>query len=110
MELFIILSVLYLPVFVWLSTTYVGYHKAEGKGDSKKKSIYIGFLLTLSCFHFVSNILFNVKASYGLPITVSIILFFSIYMLTIIVRDKRSGIVGEEQVKQQINIFRSLLK
>ncbi|KGR77965.1 hypothetical protein [Ureibacillus sinduriensis] len=99
MELFIILSVLYLPVFVWLSTTYVGYHKAEGSGDSKNKRVYIGFLLTLSSFHLISNTIFNIKASYGLPITVSIILLFSIYMLTVIVRDKQSGIVGGERAK-----------
>ena len=88
MSVYIIVAVLYFPFFTWLSLTYIGYK--DGVGDSKRKGIYAGFLLTLSVFHFFSNILFDIKASYGLPITTSIILLFSIYMFWSVMKDKKS--------------------
>ena len=81
------LAVLYFPFFVWLSLTYIGYK--DGIGDSKRKSIYVGVLLTISLFHFFSNILFEINASFGLLITTSIILLFSIYMLRSVIKDKK---------------------
>ena len=87
MIVYIIAAVLYFPLFIWLSLTYIGYK--DGIEDSKRKGIYAGFLLTICLFHFISNILFDIKASYGLPITTSIILSFSIYMLRSVMRAKK---------------------
>ncbi len=81
-------AVIFFPFFIWLSFTYIRYK--DGMGDSKRKGIYLGFLLTISLFHFFSNILFDIKASYGLPITTSIILLFSIYMLRFVIKDKKT--------------------
>ena len=97
LEIYIILAVLYFPFFIWLSLKYIRYNK-DGIGDSKRKGIYVGFLLTLSFFHFFSNILFDLKASYGLSITTSIILLFSIYMLRVAVKDKKPVMVIEENL------------
>jgi len=94
LEIYIILAGLYFPFFIWLSLTYIRYNNV-GIGDSKRKGIYVGFLLTLSLFHFSSNILFDLKASYGLSIVTSIILLFSSYMLRAIVKDKKSAMVIE---------------
>lgn len=82
---YITLAVLYFPFFIWLSLTYIGYSE-----DAKRKGIYARFLLILSSFHFFSNTLFDIKASYGLPITTIIILLFSIYMLRSVIKDKKS--------------------
>ena len=87
LSVYILLAVLYLPFFIWLSLTYIRYK--DGIGDSKRKGIYVGFLLTISLFHFISNILFDLKGSYGLLITTSIILLFSIYMLRSVIKDKK---------------------
>ena len=95
MELFIILSVLYFPIFIWLSITFVG-NKTDVIRHTKRKQLYVGFLLMLSLFHFTSNTIFNLNASYGLRISVSIILLFSIFMLGVLVRDKQIRIIGEE--------------
>lgn len=96
MEVYIILAVLYIPFFIWLSLTYIRYSK-DGIGDSKRKGIYVGFLLTLSLCHFFSKILFDLKASYGLSIITSIILLFSMYMLRVVVKDKKSVMVIEQK-------------
>ena len=88
MSVYIIVAVLYFPFFIWLSLTYIGYK--DGNEDSKRKGIYAGFLLTICLFHFISTILFDIKASYGLPITTSIILLFSMYMLRSVMKDKKS--------------------
>lgn len=80
-------AVFYIPFFIWLTLTYIGY--IDGIGDSKRKGIFVGFLFTISLFHFFSTILFDIKASYGLPITTSFILLFSIYMLRSVITDKK---------------------
>lgn len=69
----------------------------DGVGDSKRKAIYVAFLLTLSLFYFISNILFDIKASYGLAITTSIILLFSSYMLRVVVKD-RGNVKDTEEI------------
>ncbi|MDG5785856.1 hypothetical protein QA612_00015 [Evansella sp. AB-P1] len=97
MEVYIILAVLYFPYFIWLSLTYIRYNK-DGIGDSKRKGKYVGFLLTISSFHFISNILFDLKASYGLMITTLLVLLFSIYMLRVVVKDKKLLAVIEEKI------------
>ena len=97
LEIYIILAVLYIPFLIWLSLKYIRYNK-DGIGDSKRKGIYVGFLLTLSFFHFISNILFDLKAFYGLSIATSIILVFTIYMLRVVVKDKKPTMVIEEKI------------
>jgi hypothetical protein len=96
MELYLIFAALYFPFFVWLSLTYIKHHK-DGMDDSNRKVKYVGFLLTLSIFHFLSNNLFELNATYGLFTTTLIILLFSMYMLRDVVRDKKSLIVIEEK-------------
>lgn len=88
LEVYLILAVIYFPLFIWLSLTYIRFSN-DASGDSKRKRVYMGFLLTLSLFYFISNILFDLKASYGLAITTSIILLFSMYMLMVVVIDRR---------------------
>jgi hypothetical protein len=95
LEVYIVIVVFYFGFFIWLSMSYIRYGK-DGVGDSKKKSIYVGFLLALSLFYFISNILFDLEASYGLAITTLIIILFSLYMLKVVVKDKRSGKEIEE--------------
>ncbi|KAB7666878.1 hypothetical protein [Bacillus sp. B1-b2] len=90
MVIFILFTLLFFPFFIWLSLTYVGYNQVGVIVDSMRKTIYIGFLFSLSLFHFISNTIFSLSASYGLPITILIILCFSTYMLVVIVRDKKS--------------------
>ena len=94
---YITLAVLYFPIFIWLSLTYIGYN--GGNTDAKRKRNYAGFLLTLSLFHFFSNALFDIKASYGLPVTTSILLLFSIYMLWSVIKDKKSVKVTSDITK-----------
>jgi hypothetical protein len=93
--LFTILAVFYIPFFIWLSLTYVGYNKA-GAADSKRKGIYLGFLILFNLYNLVSNSLFHIDASIGLPISISIILIFSIYMLWVISKDKKMLVMGEK--------------
>ncbi|WP_077618383.1 hypothetical protein [Bacillus sinesaloumensis] len=95
MEIYIVLAVFYLSFFTWLSLSYIR-NSNGGTGDSKRKRIYVGFLLTLSLFHFFGNTVFELNASYGLPITTAIILLFSIYMSMVVVKDKKTGKVIEE--------------
>ena len=96
MEIYIILAVLYIPFFIWLSLKFIRHNK-DGIGDSKRKGIYVGFLLTLSVFHFISNSVFDLKATYGLSIATSIILVFTIYMLSVVVKDKKTTMAIEEK-------------
>ncbi|KAB2331331.1 hypothetical protein [Bacillus mesophilum] len=91
MVVFIILAVFSIPFFIWLSLTYVGYNKA-GQADSKRKSIYFGFMITILLFNFISNNLFSLNASNGLPIVVSMIFLFSIYMLMAVAKARRKVI------------------
>lgn len=91
MVVFIILAVFSIPFFIWLSLTYIGYNKA-GHADSKRKSIYFGFMITLVLFNFVSNSLSSLNASFGLPTVISIILLFSIYMLMAVAKERRKVI------------------
>lgn len=97
MEIYIILAVIYIPFFIWLSLKFIR-HDKDGIGDSKRKGIYLGFLLTLSVFHFISNNLFELKASYGLSIATLIILVFTSYMLSVAIKDKKTKMAIEEKV------------
>lgn len=89
MLVFTSLTVFFIPLFIWLSLTYTGYNKV-GKANSKRKGIYFGFLIILNMFYFVSNTLLSLNSSYGLPITILIILLFSMYMFLAVAKDKKS--------------------
>ncbi|WP_157843266.1 hypothetical protein [Bacillus sp. FJAT-42315] len=85
---FVCLVTFYFPLFVWLSFSYIKFAD-DGSGHSKRKSVYLGFLLSISVFHFINRWLLNMRDSYGLMIIASIILVFSVYMLLVIMRDRR---------------------
>ncbi len=74
----------------------------------KRRRICLGFLFTLSLFHFGSQISFEINLPYGLTITTGIILLFSLYMLKVVlnadlyqmmhVRDSFQYTHGHEEV------------
>ncbi|UPW85115.1 hypothetical protein [Lysinibacillus sp. Ag94] len=76
--------VCYLPFFIWLSARYLY------NGDqSKRKNNYWLLLMLTGLLNSLNTFLFKIQDTYFLAVTVIFILLFSLYMFSVVRRDKR---------------------
>ncbi|GAB0168264.1 hypothetical protein LSPCS325_17010 [Lysinibacillus sp. CTST325] len=80
------LIVCYLPFFIWLSASYLN------NGDqSKRKNNYWLLLMLAGLLNSLNTFLFKIQDTYFLAVTAIIILLFSIYMFSVVRKDKRKA-------------------
>ncbi|WP_313471623.1 hypothetical protein [Lysinibacillus sp.] len=76
--------VCYLPFFIWLSASYLN------NGDqSKRKNIFCLVMMSVGLLNALNSFLFKIQDTYAFAVMVIIILLFSLYMFSIVRKDKR---------------------
>ncbi|WP_427110400.1 hypothetical protein [Lysinibacillus xylanilyticus] len=80
--------VCYVPFFIWLSASYLN------NGDqSKRKNNFWLLLVTVGLLNSLNLFLFKFQDTYSLVVTIIIILLISLYMFSVVRKDKRKSIV-----------------
>ncbi|MFF2793942.1 hypothetical protein [Lysinibacillus xylanilyticus] len=80
--------VCYVPFFIWLSASYLN------NGDqSKRKNNFWLLLVTVGLLNSLNLFLFKFPDTYSLVVTITIILLVSLYMFSVVRKDKRKSIV-----------------
>ncbi|PJO45179.1 hypothetical protein [Lysinibacillus xylanilyticus] len=80
--------VCYVPFFIWLSASYLN------NGDqSKRKNNFWLLLVTVGLLNSLNLFLFKFPDTYSLIVTIIIILLISLYMFSVVRKDKRKSIV-----------------
>ncbi|MFJ8517185.1 hypothetical protein [Lysinibacillus xylanilyticus] len=80
--------VCYVPFFIWLSASYLN------NGDqSKRKNNFWLLLVTVGLLNSLNLFLFKFPDTYSLVVTIIIILLISLYMFSVVWKDKRKSIV-----------------
>ncbi|MFJ7183309.1 hypothetical protein [Lysinibacillus xylanilyticus] len=80
--------VCYVPFFIWLSASYLN------NGDqSKRKNNFWLLLVTVGLLNSLNLFLFNFPDTYSVVVTIIIILLISLYMFSVVRKDKRKSIV-----------------
>lgn len=80
--------VCYVPFFIWLSASYLN------NGDqSKRKNNFWLLLVTVGLLNSLNLFLFKFPDTYSLVVTIIIILLISLYMFSVVRKDKRKSIV-----------------
>ncbi|MFJ8511323.1 hypothetical protein [Lysinibacillus xylanilyticus] len=80
--------VCYVPFFIWLSASYLN------NGDqSKRKNNFWLLLVLVGLLNSLNLFLFKFPDTYSLVVTIIIILLISLYMFSVVRKDKRKSIV-----------------
>ncbi len=80
--------VCYVPFFIWLSASYLN------NGDQlKRKNNFWLLLVTVGLLNSLNLFLFKFPDTYSLVVTIIIILLISLYMFSVVRKDKRKSIV-----------------
>jgi len=80
--------VCYVPFFIWLSASYLN------NGDqSKRKNNFWLLLVSVGLLNSLNLFLFKFPDTYSLVVTIIIILLISLYMFSVVRKDKRKSIV-----------------
>lgn len=80
--------VCYVPFFIWLSASYLN----NGDQSKRKKNFWL-LLVTVGLLNPLNLLLFKFQDTYSLVVTIIIILLFSLYMISVVRKDKRKSIV-----------------
>jgi len=80
--------VCYVPFFIWLSASYLN----NGEQSKRKNNFWL-LLVTVGLLNSLNLFLFKFPDTYSLVVTIIIILLISLYMFSVVRKDKRKSIV-----------------